>query len=173
MQRKVRMIHNCSLYIIITKWVEGIPTRPTTDRIVIKFLEENILAKFRCPRKIITNNAQDFKSIAMIDFCHKYYIILGHSTTYYSQGNELFESSNKIFTRIINNILAKNKKAWHSHIKYALWANKINTQRSRGTSPFQLIYGVDCILPIQLAIPIMNLLHDVDEDSNDLTKIIN
>jgi hypothetical protein len=66
-----------------TKWVEAIPTRNATDSIVIIFLEENILARFGYPRKIVIDNAQDFKSIAMINFCQKYNIILVHSTTYY------------------------------------------------------------------------------------------
>ena len=66
-----------------TKWVEAIPTRNATDSIVINFLEENILSRFRCPRKIVTDNAQAFKSMAMVSFYQKYNIILGHSTTYY------------------------------------------------------------------------------------------
>jgi len=37
--------------------MEAIPTRETTDVVVIKFLEENILSRFGCPRKIITDNA--------------------------------------------------------------------------------------------------------------------
>ncbi|MCY6525035.1 hypothetical protein, partial [Actinobacillus pleuropneumoniae] len=32
-----------------TKWVEAIPVRNTTDTIVIKFIEENILSRFGCP----------------------------------------------------------------------------------------------------------------------------
>jgi hypothetical protein len=51
------------------KWVEPIPTQNATYSIVIKFLEENILSRFGCPRKIVTDNAQSFKSMAMIDFC--------------------------------------------------------------------------------------------------------
>ena len=77
-----------------TKWVEAIPTRKATDSVVIEFLEENILARFGCPRKIVTDNAQAFKSMEMISFCQKYNIVLGHSTTYYPQGNGLAESSN-------------------------------------------------------------------------------
>ena len=40
-----------------TKWVEVLPTRNATDLVVIKFLEENIIARFGCPAKIITDNA--------------------------------------------------------------------------------------------------------------------
>jgi hypothetical protein len=49
-----------------TKWVEYIPTRNATYLVVINFLEENILARFGCSRKIVIDNAQAFKSIAMI-----------------------------------------------------------------------------------------------------------
>jgi transposase InsO family protein len=128
-----------------------------TDLVVINFLEENILARFGCPRKIITDNAQDFKSIAMIIFCQKYNIILGHSTTYYPQGNGLAESSNKSLMRIIKKVLTENKKAWHIHLKYALWENIIDTKKSIGMSPFQLVYGTYVILPINLALPVMKL----------------
>jgi hypothetical protein len=67
----------------VSKWVEAIPTKFSTNAFAIKFLEENIIARFRCPRKIIIDNSQAFKSLAMIDFCQKYNIILGHSTAYY------------------------------------------------------------------------------------------
>ena len=40
-----------------TKWVEAIPTRKATDSVVIDLLEENILSRFDCPRKIVIDNA--------------------------------------------------------------------------------------------------------------------
>jgi hypothetical protein len=63
---------------------------------VIKFLEENILSRFGCPEKNITDNALAFKSLAMTDFCQKYNIILGHSTTHYPQGNILENHQTKV-----------------------------------------------------------------------------
>jgi hypothetical protein len=156
-----------------TKWVEAIPTRNATDAVVISFLEENILSRFGCPRKIVTDNAQAFKSMAMIRFCQKYNIVLGHSTTYYPQGNGLAESSNKSLITIIKKVLTKNKKAWHVHLKYALWANRIGTKRSIRMSPFQMVYGTDVILPINLALPVMKLWQDSQEEPNDITRRIN
>jgi hypothetical protein len=140
-----------------SKWVEAIPTINATHAVLIKFLEENILARFGCPRKIITDNPQAFKYVAKINFCQKYNIILGHSTAYYTQGNGLENSSNKILMRIIKKIMTNNKKAWHSHLKYALWTNRISTKISTSTSPYQLIYGMDAILPSNLSLPAMKL----------------
>jgi hypothetical protein len=51
----------------------------------------------------------------MEKFCQDYNITLGHSTTYYPQGNGLAESSNKSLTRIIKRLLQDNKKAWHKN----------------------------------------------------------
>ena len=66
-----------------TKWVEAILTKNTMDSVVINFLEENILYRFGCPRKIVIDNAQEFKSMTIVNFLQKYNIVLGHSIAYY------------------------------------------------------------------------------------------
>jgi hypothetical protein len=110
-------------------------------------LEENII-----------ENSQDFKSMEMINFFQKYNIMLGHSMTYYPRGNGLFESSNKILMTIIKNVLTENKKAWHTHLKYSLWENRIDTKKSISMPPFQLVYGTEVVLPINLSLPVMKNL---------------
>jgi transposase InsO family protein len=127
------------------------------DLVVINFLEEKILSIFVFPRKIIIDNAQAFKSMEMVNFFQKYNIVLGHSTTYYPQGNGLSESSNRSMMTIIKKVLTSNNKDWHVHLKYALWANRIGTKKSIGMSPFQMVYATDVFLPINLALPIMKL----------------
>jgi len=107
-----------------------------TDSVIIKFLEDHILSRFGCPRKIITDNVVAFGSKKMIDFCHRYQIVLGHSITYYPQGNGLAESSNKSLVNIIKKLLEDNKKSWHSKLVHALWANRLTTNKSIGMSPY-------------------------------------
>jgi hypothetical protein len=154
-------------------WVEAILTRKAIDLVVRDFLEENVLSRFGCPRKIVTDNAQALKSMEMVIFCQKYNIILGHSMTYYPQGNGLAESSNKSLITIIKKVLTENKKAWHVHLKSALWANRIGTKKSIRMSHFQMVYGTEVVLPINLTLPVMNLWQDVKEESNNITIRIN
>jgi hypothetical protein len=66
-----------------TKCIEETPTRKATNIVIIQFLENNILSRFGCPVKIITDNATTFKSKKMEKFCSDYNITLVHSTTYY------------------------------------------------------------------------------------------
>ena len=93
-----------------TKWVEPIPTRQSTNSVIIDFLLSNILSRFDCPRKIITDNAKDFTSSKLVKFCNDYNIILSHSTSYYPQGNGLPKYPNKSMVRTIKKLLQDNKK---------------------------------------------------------------
>jgi hypothetical protein len=59
------------------------------------------------------------------------------------------------------------------HLKYALWENQIGTKKSIGTSPFQMVYGIDVVLPVNLVLPVMKLWQDEKEEPNHVTKRIN
>ena len=106
----------------------------------------------------MTDNVQAFKSIKLNNFCQKYSIILTHSTPYYPQGNGLAEASNKSLVRIIKKMMSENKRIWDSQLIYALWADRVSTKKSIGTSPFQLVYGIDVVTPLQLALPVMKYI---------------
>ena len=146
---------------LFIKWVEAIPTRNATDKVIMEFIEENILSRFGCPQRIVTDNAKAFKSKAMGAICEKNDILLKHSTPYYPQGNGLAESSNKNIIQSIRKLLKHNKRSWNSMLKYALWADIITIKQAIGTSPFQLVYGTDAVFPVQLGILVMKFFQEV------------
>ena len=65
-----------------TKWVEAVPTRQAIDVVIIEFLLSNIMSRFGCPRKIVTDNAKAFTSSKLVNFSSDYNIIFSHSTAY-------------------------------------------------------------------------------------------
>ena len=140
---------------------------------IMQFLETNILSRFGCLEKIIIDNVATFKPKRMINFCHKYHITLGHSTAYYPQGNGLAKSSNKSLINIIKKLLEENKKNWHKKLANALWADRLTTKRSIGTSPYGLVYGIEAIFPSSLGIPVIKLLQEVQVEPNDIQRRIN
>eukprot|EP00253_Pinus_taeda_P009580 PITA_09580 len=156
-----------------TKWIEVIPSRQATDSVIIYFLRNNILSRFGCPNKLITDNAIAFKLKRMIDFCHKYQITLGHSTAYYPQGNGLAESLNKSLVNIIKKLLEINKKSWHKKLVNALWADRVSHKKSIGMSPFELVYSVDTFFPDSLAVPVVKLLQEASNEDDGLQWRIN
>ena len=51
-----------------TKWIEVIPTRNTSRKVIIGF-HEDVVARFGCPNIIVTDNAASFKAEPLIKFC--------------------------------------------------------------------------------------------------------
>ena len=49
------------------------------------------------------------------------------------------------------------------HLKYALWENRISTKRAIGISPFQMVYGTEAVLPINLALPVTRRIDQLIE----------
>jgi len=109
----------------------------------------------------------------MVEFCHKYHIILGHSTAYHPQGNGLVESSNKSLVNIIKKLLEINKKSWNKRLVHALWADRITHKKSIGISPFELVYGVDTVFPTSLAAPVIKLLQEAGSEEDPMQRRLN
>lgn len=49
-------------------------------------------------------------------------------------------------------------KTWNKKLINALWADRLTTKKSLGTSPYQLVYGMEVVFPSSLGIPVMKLL---------------
>lgn len=121
----------------ITKWVEAIPMKQATSKVVIKFLMENIIVRFGVPTRIITDNGMCFRSEEFNTFCGEYGIKISHSSPYHPQGNGHAESSNTNILKIIKRMLGQNKKAWDSKLSLALCSDRITVKKSTRKYPFE------------------------------------
>jgi hypothetical protein len=50
-----------------TKWIEAIPTRSASHKVMIGFLED-IMSRFGCPSRIVTDNVASFRAEPLIKF---------------------------------------------------------------------------------------------------------
>ena len=67
-------------------------------------------------------------------------------------------------------MLFKNKRTWDIMLKYALRENMVTTKKFIGTSPFQLVYGIDALFPVQLSFLVINFLQDVEEEPDEFKR---
>ena len=108
--------------------------------------------------------------LKMMKFCEENNINLKQSTPYYPQGNGLAESSNKNIVNNIKKMLFENKRSWDTKLKFALWADRVTIKNSIGTSPFQLVYGVDAVFPVQLVAPVIKFMQEINEELDDIRR---
>ena len=58
---------------------------------------------------------------------------------------------------VVNNIVGENKKNWDNKIKYGLWADCTTNNTSTRKTIFELVYGLEARLPMNLQIPSLQL----------------
>jgi hypothetical protein len=139
----------------------------------MNFLEERIITRFGVPSKITTHNAKAFISHALVEFFFKYSIVLSHSSNYYTQGNELAKSSNKNLMNIIKKFVGENKRSWDRKIKYSLWVDQITTKTSTGRTPFEMLYGLEEKMHVNLQIPILHFAQQYITNGEEIQGRIN
>ena len=64
---------------------------------------------------------------------------------YHPQSNGLIERG---YQPIID-ALAKLGPHWVKHLPAVLWADRITTRRSTGFTPYKLVFGQDCVSPVE------------------------
>ena len=73
-----------------------------------------------------------------------------NSSPYYAQSNGQAESSNKILIKLIKKKIEENSRSWHEILSEALWAHRISKHGATKVTPFELVYGKEAVLPIEV-----------------------
>jgi len=87
---------------------------------------------------------------ACIAFIESYKIKLHNSSTYYAQVNGQAESRNKILIKLIKKKIEESPKRWHEVLYEALWAHCISRHGATTVTPFELVYGQEAVLPVEV-----------------------
>ena len=69
----------------VPKWIEATATRTNNHKVVVKFVQQNILNRFRCPRAIISDRGAHFTNRHFERLMKKYGITHKVATPYHPQ----------------------------------------------------------------------------------------
>ena len=106
----------------MSKWVEAVVCKINDNRVVVKFLKENIMSRFGTPRAIISDNSSHFCNRSFEALMRKYAITHKLSTPYHSQTIRQVEVSNRQVKQILEKTVSTNRKDWSLKMVDALWA---------------------------------------------------
>ncbi|GJU96704.1 reverse transcriptase domain-containing protein [Tanacetum coccineum] len=132
-----------------SKWVEA-KALPTNDaRVVVKFLK-SLFSRFGAPRAIISDRGTHFCNDKFDKVMSKYGVTHRLSTPYHPQTSGQVEVTNRGLKRILERTVGENRASWSDKLDDALWAFRTAYKTPIGCTPYKLVYGKACHLPVEL-----------------------
>ena len=137
----------------VTKWVEAKPTKKCDARTTARFIYEMIITRFGCPIEIVSDQGKAFMSETVRTLTNEFMVIHRRSSPYYPRANGLAESTNKLLKRVLTKICNVGRSDWAEKLHSVLWADRTLVKRAHGYTPFQLVYGLDAVMPFEFLVP--------------------
>lgn len=146
----------------LTGWIEAKMVKKKDEDEWIQFIYQSIICRYGCVGRIISDNGE-LNSKKGIEFLEKHCIEFVTTTTYHPQGNAPVERGHKPIRNAIERKTFTSiahiwdetdtedlKREWPKYFYAALWADRMTVKKTTGYTPYHLMYGSQCIIPVEL-----------------------
>nr|GEY06867.1 reverse transcriptase domain-containing protein [Tanacetum cinerariifolium] len=128
---------------IIKVDLPGDTTEPTTQPI-------RSLTQFETPKAINSDRGTHLCNDQFSRVMSKYGVTHRLSTAYHPQTSGQVEVTKRVLKRILERTVGENRALWSDKLEDALWAFRTAFKTPIGCTPYRLVYGKSCHLPLEL-----------------------
>jgi len=99
----------------------------------------------------------------LIDYLlDEFMVVHRKSIPYHPQGNGQAKSTNNILCMVLTKIPENSRIVREMKLHSALWSYRVACKTSLGTTPFNMMFVLDEILPLELLIPTLRVAKQLD-----------
>ncbi|KAK3006537.1 hypothetical protein RJ639_015910 [Escallonia herrerae] len=149
-----------------TKWVEAKALSSITEQKCEDFLWRSVVCRFGIPRVLVTDNERQFDNYTFRVFCANLSIEQRFTSVAHPQTNGQTEVTNRTLLQGLKKKLDGVKGLWVDELHKILWAYRTTTRNSTGETPFNLAFGTEALIPVEIGLPSFRLL-TYDPNMND------
>lgn len=136
-----------------TKFAIAVPTKDQKAKTVAKALWENFLVHYGFPSRLHSDQGRDFESHIIKELCSLIGAKKVRTTPYHPQGNPV-ERFNRTLLSMLGTLEEKDKQHWRDFVKPLVHAYNCTRNDTTGYSPYELMFGRQPTLPVDLVLGI-------------------
>lgn len=133
-----------------TKYALAIPTPNQKAKTVAKCLWEQFICHYGYPERLHSDQGPDFESHLIKELCEVAGVRKVRTTPYHPRGNPV-ERFNRMLLSMLGTLENRKKSCWKEYVKPLVHAYNCTRNETTGFSPYELMFGRQPRLPIDLA----------------------
>ena len=100
----------------------------------------------------------------------EFMVIHRKSAPYHPQANGQAKSTNKILCTVLTKIVKNSRMDWELKLHLALWAYRVAFKTALGTTPYNMVFGLDAILPLEFLILTLRVAKELEWNGHEFSK---
>ena len=136
-----------------SRWTEACPLPDKTAHSVADAFFNQVVCRFGMPIVIDSDQGREFENKIMQELC----ILCGshktRTTPYHPESDGLVERFNRTLLMMLAMFAGKNREDWDDLLPAVMMVYRSSIHESTGFSPYRLMFGEECTLPMDIGLP--------------------
>lgn len=147
-----------------TRWPIAVPMKTRNARAIMDVIMREIVFVHGPPEWIWSDREPGFAKTAMKHIYRRFGINKAETTGEQPQANSSLERFHHYMAQALTFVVNEHKTDWEEWLPVVLWMYRISTNETTGLSPYNMLYGREPRLPVEVQLGInANVAHYGDE----------